>query len=440
MRIVLADCYHDSDKGGGGIVGGALKTIYVACKKHNCQPDIYLIYRFSEDDPRFASAARLTLKTFPDVKVLPAPISSRRGPGLHWLSWAFKVFCIGSLRIILPQTSRHKAVQAIRKADIIIYKGGHFYRSWSKKALVDLVALYILTFPLLLARRLHKRYCLLSHSFGPFNRKTSELIIRFALEKCAYLSCRESISKNILLQCGLDEQKVHVTCDLAFAAFETTDDRIAKILARYKLKHQEYVAVTSRPWFQKQRSRGIETAYQDYIENMAALCDYVIEDKKKKIALVLQNDGAHSTNEPDIIPLGDIFNNIKHKESVVILKEDFAFDELVSIYAHALLTIGTRLHSCIFSFVGGTPSIAVAYSHKAEGIMHMMGADRFLLDIEKLSVSEGRKMIDQIITKRADLSEDYQRRVAELRSELYKAIEKTLFSEKTVNKNYYESE
>ena len=427
MNIVVADCYHDSDKGGGGIIGGTLEAIYNVCRRHNCDPQISLLYRFSADDPRFASASRLTSKVFPQAKILPAPISSQHGPGLKWIFWFFKVFLVGPIRLLFPGLSGHVSVKALRKADIVIFKGGHFYRSWTKNPVLDTVALYLLTYTLLMCRRLKCRFCVLSHSFGPFHSNWSRRIISFALERAEYLSCRESISKDNLTACGMKNEKIHVDCDLGFAVTSTGQKQTEDILKSHGLKPFEYVAVTARPWFQSQRKQGIEEAYNKYIKNMAEMCDYVIEHRHKKITLVLQNDGAHSVNEPDIFPLRDIRQNIRNKNEAIIMDNDFTFEELVAIYANAELTIGTRLHSCIFSFAVGTPSIAVGYAHKAEGIMKMMDAENFVLRIENLSASDGKRMIDEITSNRNELSAKYINRVKELKDNLFISMERSLF-------------
>lgn len=436
MNIVVADCYHDSDKGGGGIVGGTLEAIYHTCRKHKCEPQISLLYRFSADDPRFASAARLTRKVFPQAEILPAPISSRHGPGLKWIVWFFKAFLIGPIRLIFPRLSSHVSVKALRKADIVIFKGGNFYRSWTKNPILDTVGLYLLTYTLLLCRRLKCNFYLFSHSFGPFHSNLSRKIMSFALEMAEYISCRESISKDNLIACGMKTEKIHIDCDLGFAATIADRHRTEDILRRYGLKPFEYVAVTARPWFQSQRKQGIEEPYNKYIKNMAEMCDYVIEEKHKKTALVLQNDGAHSVNEPDIFPLRDIRQNIQNKDETIIMDDDFTFEELVAIYANAELIIGTRLHSCIFSFTVGTPSIAIAYAHKAEGIMKMMGAENFMLKIENLNASDGKKMIDEIIANRKELSAKYISRAKKLKNNLFDSMEKALFGANACRSSY----
>jgi len=427
MRIILADCYHDSDKGGGGIVAGALGTIEQACAERGVQSEISLMFRFSEDDPRFRSAARLTSSKFPRYEVLPAPISSRRGPGIRWLPWGLRALVLAPLRLMLPQLSRHRSVRAMRGADLVIFKGGNFYRSWCANPLADAVALFVLMFPILLAIRLGRRFCLISHTFGPFHSALSRRIVRWILQRAFYVSCREHISRDILLECGLSPERVAVTPDTAFATHPTSQERLTGILGRYGLTPRRYAAVTTRPWFHAERRRGIEDRYRSYITGMAALCDYLLEGKVDRVALVVQNDGAHSVREPDIGPLREIRQAMQHGDAAVILDEDFPFDELTAIYGNALLTLGTRLHSCIFSLAVGTPAIAVAYGHKAPGIMAMAGAEDYILDIGDLSVAEGKKKIDDVVAQRERLSARFRGRVAKLHDEIRAMMEEVLF-------------
>lgn len=431
MNIVLADCFHDSDKGGGGLIGGALRIISEVCSKRNCIPQISLVYRFSEDDPRYKDAARLTSQEFPNVKILPAPISSRRGSGIHWISWLFRAYIQTFLRLLFPSLSKHPSIRAFQNADLIIFKGGHFYRSYSKNRFGDALILYRSFFSIIMAIRLKKKCFLLSHSFGPFHSTSSKKIVTAILMRTSKVYCRESISRDILIECGIAPEHVSVSPDLGFATYGTTPNRITAILEQYGLKLYKYVAVTARPWFYLERKQGREEKYRSYIKNLSKLCDYIAENIAEKVALVVQNDGAHNVTEPDIEPLQDIFKSMANRDTAIIMDEDFSFRELTSIYGNALLTLGTRLHSCIFSLSAGTPAIAIAYSHKANGIMDMAGAEKYILDINNLSFDEGKKMIEDILSMREVQSKVYTTRVNELRKELYMLFEKILYNDNT---------
>ncbi len=429
LKIVVTDCYHDSDKGGGGIIIGTVENLKEICLAKGFQPEFYLMYRFSEDDPRYASAARLIKKTYPEAIILPAPISSRRGPGLHWISFCIKAFFVAILRLLFPRASRHPAVVALRDADIVVSKGGNFYRSWSRKGLADVIAMYLQTYNLLLSLRLKKKLYLFSHRFGPFYSSLSKKMMRAVLKNVEYLSCRESISKDVLIQCGIESAKVNVDCDLGFGVIPADTERAEELLKTYDLHHCEYFSVTTRPWFQEQRQRGDDTGYNCYIEGMAALCDYVIDTHKLSAALIVQNDGMHSKNEPDYPVLSDIRDKMLNKHNARILNEDFSAQELVSIYSGGQLTLGTRLHSCIFSFTVGTPAIAVAYAHKALGIMKMMNAEEYILEIEDLNVVQGKQMIDRIMAERDILSVQYKHRAEQIRKQLRHSMEQALFGQ-----------
>lgn len=422
MKIVLADCYHDSDKGGGGMVAGAVAAIREACRARGAPSDISLLYRFSEDDPKFAHAARLTSAAFANCTVYPAPVSSRRGPGLAWLSWGLRVAVLGPLRLIAPGLSRHPGVSAMRQADLILFKGGNFYRSWSTNGAADLLAMLLLLYPAILAARMGKPYAFVAHTFGPFHTRTSRRLLRRVLSGAVYVSTREPRSGTILRQCGMPASSIRVTPDFGFGARPASDERARELLRRHALTCRDFIAFTARPWFYADRRKGRTQAFDAYLAGSAALLDYALECGVSKVALVVQNDGAHSANEPDLPVLEAVKALMRHQDRAVIIDQDYPYDDLCAIYGQARLTLGTRLHSCIFSFVAGTPPIAIAYSHKAPGIMQMMGCEEFVLDIEAFSVDEGKRLIKSALDGEEDLRHQLAQRAPALREALFNAV------------------
>ncbi len=414
MKIVIGDCYHDSDKGGGGILSGALDALRAACRERGVEPQIALMFRFSADDPRFATASRHIQKTFPDLNVLPAPLSSRRGPGLFWLLWVLRVLVTWPLRLLFPAWSRHPAVRALRQADLVVFKGGHFYRSRSRHALWDFLAMLLVTYPLMLAGRLRKPWCVLSQTFGPFSTAMSRLWIGRVMKGACLIACREATSRNYLIECHLDPDLMKVIPDTAFGTHAADDRRTGEILSRHGLEIGRYLAVNARPWFHKQDDDGC----QHYYRAMAALCDYAVSRHGLKVALVVQNDGMHHEHESDAPALREIHSRMQQSQAAVILEEDLSFDELAALYQHAALTLASRLHSCIFSLAGGTPAICAAYGHKGRGVMNLAGAGDFLLDMDRIDVEQGKNLIDRIVAQRPALSREISSRVAEHRKDV----------------------
>lgn len=410
------------------MVAGAINTINRACARKNVIPELSLVFRFSSDDPKFRSATRHTCHSFPDLPVYPAPISSRRGPGIHWLGYLFKVGIVSGFRLALPGLSRHAAVKAIREADIVIFKGGNFYRSWSRNPVTDFLAMILLFYPVLLAMRMGKRYALVSHTFGPFHTRSARSFVRWLIRRTPMVTAREFISRDVLKSCGVPSAKIAVSPDFGFGAYAADSAHTRQLLVHWDLSPRRYVAFTTRPWFYEERRRGDHRRYNAYIENAAEILDHAIEaGYVEQVALVVQNDGAHSINEPDMPVLLDIRAHMRQAQSTVLLDQDYTFDELCGIYENAMVVIGTRLHSCIFSFVVGTPPIAIAYSHKAEGIMKMMGLGKQQLDIHDLSVVSAKELLARVIADREVLTAHIELRADELRADLENTVSRFLF-------------
>jgi polysaccharide pyruvyl transferase WcaK-like protein len=198
---------------------------------------------------------------------------------------------------------------------------------------------------------------------------------------------------------------------------------MAPILARYRLQPGRYLAFTTRPWFYAERRRGDETRYRSYVANAAALLDWSLEaGHVDRVALVVQNDGAHSANEPDLPVLHDIQARMRQADRAVLMADDFTSQELCGVYRTALAVLGTRLHSCIFASVVGTPPVAIAYSHKAQGIMGMLNLADHVLDIHDLSVERGQAILGKIAAERDELAAQMTPRVAQLRRDLEQAV------------------
>jgi colanic acid/amylovoran biosynthesis protein len=58
---------------------------------------------------------------------------------------------------------------------------------------------------------------------------------------------------------------------------------------------------------------------------------------------------------------------------------------LKSAYGLMDIFIGTRMHSNIFALSSEVPTLAIAYRYKTQGIMHMLGLDEWVIDIQAIN-------------------------------------------------------
>jgi colanic acid/amylovoran biosynthesis protein len=90
--------------------------------------------------------------------------------------------------------------------------------------------------------------------------------------------------------------------------------------------------------------------------------------------------------------------------------------------------IGTRLHSVIFSLVGGAPAIAISYNHKVDGIMGMLGLEKYVLDISMMEISVANAMIRNVLAEEERVLKLANTRIQDFRLILRKTLKELVTS------------
>jgi len=421
-KIVIVDAYHDSDKGGVGILWGMIYAIKESSKKLNMeeQVEIEIIYRFSEDDPRYKTANRHTSKKFPELRIYGSPYKTYAPYVKKSLSkHIFNIFH-SFLVLCFPNISSNPAIEAIRNADIVISKGGHFYRS--APGFLNIIEMYGTIYSLLLCARLNKKYFIVSHTVGPLYYPSTYLL-KYVFNKANFVSTREAISQKNLHEIGV--KGVKVTPDTAFYLPPGNKKDVEPLLKKYGLKYKKFATIVARYWNFPHSGTETERAelYQNYISTLAMTADYLVQNYVEKVALVVHTMGQHDEFEEDNKPITAIYEKVENKSSVEIINEDLSPDMLSCLYHSARLMVGTRLHAVIFATVSGTPSIAIAYGHKTYGIMSMMGLEDQVVDINKIQYNDLTKLIDKLMEHEAENRENIFDTVKNLREEIEKITE-----------------
>jgi colanic acid/amylovoran biosynthesis protein len=425
MRIAIIDAYHDSDRGGAGILSGLLEMLQTVAEELDQTLDIGIVYRFSQNDLRFATASRHTSRAYPKASIYSAPLSTtQRAPGIAGWSKLLVVLLVSLLKLALPTLSRDPAVRVIAKADIVISKGGHFYRSYRKGSVQGALGAYLSFYTLLLALRLRKKVYVLAHSFGPFTSSGSRKVATAVLSRVHFLSTRESESRRILSEIGISTSSVEVLPDTAFALMPTDEATIACFLEEKGLKKRQFALITALHWsFPELELKEAEEAYTRYLDEMAHIADHLITSHYvEKVVLAVHNDGQHAPSEDDSKPVTEIYDRIQHKEAALVICDDLSPAFQAGFYGQARVVVGTRMHSVIFALVGGAPAIAISYTHKTDGIMRMVGLADYVLDIASISWADALTKIGNLLANEKSVAESTTHRVSQLRSQLRQTL------------------
>lgn len=423
MKIVIIDAYHDSDRGGVGILTGLLNILHWISAESGEAFELSIVYRFSENDPRFSSATRHISRSFPGIPRYGYPVqTTRKFKGIFRIFEVCFIYLCSFLKLICPVLFRDPAITEINNADVVISKGGQFYRFVTKNPFRGFFRSYVAFYTALLCARLKKKFAFVSHTFGPFNNTGSKFIAKYVLKKAFYVGCREDISYEILSNLGVEPSKLDVIPDTAFALLPASDQWLHDFKKSKGISSGRYVIVIAKKWtFPEHNVDQRDVLYDRYVKLMSRVSDY-LGLNVGSVLLVVHNDGEHSANENDAVPINDIFDNMQFKEKAIIVNDDLSAQEQSLLYGRAQIVVATRLHAAIFALIGGAPCLAISYSHKTEGIMGMLGLDRYVVDIATFDYRETVGLIDELISNwkrvKGPLSEHIENLVIQLRSKV----------------------
>jgi colanic acid/amylovoran biosynthesis protein len=279
--------------------------------------------------------------------------------------------------------SERRTIEAFVEAQAIIVKGGGAFHAYSSSAYWEYYLWYN-SFHIFLALALNKRVVVLPNSFGPFPGRRIRRVVRNAFSRVEWLAARESISAEVLGK--VLGRNVAVKTDLGFFLRPRYSSRVDAILREWR--GTDVVTVTVRPW-RFPGNRDPEGAYLRYIRSIAEVIDWARSEGLRPVVVPhCLGPGAH---EDDRKAIGHLSSLMGEESLEVANTEGMDCEEVAALYGAAIITVGTRFHSVVFSLAQGTPSLAIGYGgNKAKGILADLGLAQWYLPIEK---AEGRKVV-----------------------------------------------
>ncbi len=231
---------------------------------------------------------------------------------------------------------------------------------------------------------------LVTASVGPFRSAVDRLMARWGLSLFDVLTVREPNSKKYVEGLGLRD--VRCLPDTAFVLDSADDAAVDDILGREGipvgapligvnpsiLLHHRFPQATGRP----------------YAPDMAGLVEHLRRITGLPIVLVphqIYPAGFPGlTQEMRLSPDGDdraaaqmILDAMGDRTGVYCLMGDYPPSVYKGVLQKCEMFIGGRMHSVISAASAGTPSVIMQYSHKASGVMGMLGLSEFVWDCKQ---------------------------------------------------------
>lgn len=355
---MVANVYADDNRGSAALTAAAIRA--AQCAFPGCRVELVAV-----NDAAVGQAYRHTLARHPDVEVL-APVTTVVPGALDGIRAGLR-----SLRLLLrrPGPTAPETAQRIARADLLISRGGFLFVDYGR--LRSVLSLWLTSFPLVLASRFGVPTATYATTVGPFRTLSARVVNRWILRRADLVLVRDDRSYREALGLGLDRSRVVQIPDSVFGLRLLAASGDGNPAAEVGLAGMRFGAIT----VVEGPTSGVGDGglLPGLARLIRALLDAGVVDG---FAVVVQVDGSLASDAAISAKLVDLVGD----ERVVLVREDWSPDQLVSFYAAAAFVIGCRLHSAIFSLLAGTPAFVVSVSGtKSEGVFESLGLERFVI-------------------------------------------------------------
>jgi len=270
----------------------------------------------------------------------------------------------------VSRTSVIQILAALAEADLFISGGGSL--------LQDVTGSFSVPYYLglaWLARLQGTKTVYYAQGAGPLNKKWSQLLTAFSLNRFELLGVRDQGSQNLLQEIGV-KKEIELTVDPVFALYDPLNN------LKQQIKGKIEVGISVRPWS------------VDYISELAAALNQFAEGKKIKFIIFPMHQGSDE----------EISLQLKKKLTAEAEICDLppVPGEALKAFSQLDLFVGVRLHSLIFALLNQIPLLALSYDPKIEGLMSELDYLP-LIKLEDLEADQAAAELENIFAARYSL-------------------------------------
>ena len=154
--------------------------------------------------------------------------------------------------------------------------------------------------------------------------------------------------------------------------------------------------LTARLWMNAAKQKKYE-------QDLALFIDYVWKQYKLKTVFVTM---AWNEKEESDEKVGKRMQKYIKNKKIFTISSVKSSEGVKKLIAEAKFAICTRMHSAIFSTIVKTPFITIAYEHKTEGFLKLLGLEKWNIDIQDFSFIKLKEKFDDLLKNRQDTFTD----------------------------------
>jgi polysaccharide pyruvyl transferase WcaK-like protein len=388
VDILLIDSSIWENKGGGGIILGMINIlqdvfnqpkITVHCNDPGaCEANLDWDVEFKKCYPAYPENVR-------SIRPVAREIGSLCGEA-----------ALARTGLSMPSDE----VKDYTDADIVFGAGGGYIGGYNRGTPVSLFRLWF-------ASKLGKPVLIGPNTVEPFGYEWLKTLSVSMLKSVDHIMSREQNTTAYLDSLSLSDNTVGVPDAVFMMEQDETIDGEA-IVQDETAESGPHAGVTVRDWHFN-RSAEPAKQRQEYLESVADTIDYLSEECGYSVLVAQQ--------EHRDLELSYTVSGMAETNDVSVMEGEYTPSEIVGAYSAMDILIGTRLHSVLMAFVGGTPAVHISYGTKGVGIMSSFDFEDYVVDISEVTSATLRAMIDGIIENYNETVDNIERQLSKKRTE-----------------------
>ena len=405
-KITITNAYTWYNKGDAGILLGTVNLLKQIFGEDSL--DIRVLSFTPEEDQKRYCQDKVITAVYSNV-LNPHPYKHTKIGKLiaiFKLSVKFIYLFIFSNLNLKYLVNKYNNYKTLYESDFVIVCGGGFLGGKKLDSMMHLFQMYVNT-------RFNKNVYVLGTSIEPMNNKIVKYFTNKVLKDMTHIFAREIITFDYL-KSMISNEKITLIPDMAFMLEDKYEE--SKYLKELKTNSEKIYGITVRNWnFPK--SDNPNELMENYVNVLTNFMNKSIENDKTSFVFIPQVIVSHGNDSEVAI---EIKNRMKqeNKSKFLILEEDISPLEIKSIISNLDFFIGTRMHSNIFAISMHIPTIAIAYEKKTNGIMHTVGLDDYVIEIDEIT----EKKLEYLVEKQRENSQiirnDLEKIMSRLREEI----------------------
>ena len=414
-RVLLANHWHDDNRGDSAITQGILSLVAAAA------PDSTVtVTTLAEAGALWDGSTRHLSAFWPGLRSLPSPFPTElrgrmggRRPArilADAARWGLRMTPL--LPNVMGRLGRSVWRDLVDQHDVVVLVGGsNIFDDKGVPAALSLPRLIEVLSPAQAGVRAGKPTLLIGHTLGPFSRPLGRRIAGVMLRGVSRVVVREAASVEVARGIGID--RVEEAPDMAFALVPDRSAKVEAMIAALPVEPRRTLVLSAR---QHPTSGGAADAR--LVAVFAEIARTLVANGTVDgVAVVAHTIGP--TPVEDDRPISRRLVDALHGVPVTLVDEDVSPAELSAFYGAVGAVVAVRLHAAILALNAGTATYAVSYlTGKTQGVMTQVGLPDAVGDFATVTAAQAVREIEAQIGD-PDLRESLEKAALVRRDELF---------------------